>query len=431
MRDKNLCALTPPRGFNTWDCYATSVNEEQLLANARYQAEHLKQFGYEYVVCDIQWYEPTADSFTYHNFTPLCCDEYSRLIPAPNRFPSSAGGKGFKPIADEIHALGLKFGIHILRGIPRQCVHANTPTLLEGVTARDIAQQFSVCPWNTDMYGVDADKRGAKEYYESLFELYASWDVDFVKVDDIANTEFKPHDPYSAKKEIELIKNAIDKCGRDMVLSLSPGPAPLNEAEHLKQNANMWRMSGDFWDNSEALDRMFDLCSKWYVHTEKGCYPDCDMLPFGTICLADKNPLYRGRKTRFTQAEQHMVMNLWCIFRSPLMFGGEMTLMDDFTYSLITNRELLDINAYSTDNRPLLSDGEKAVWTCVDKNGKTVLAFFNLSGKPITFKVCANEVNIKSFGTLRELVTSEEMKFDDEVVLTLSERGSKIFVCEN
>lgn len=431
MRDKNACALTPPRGFNSWDCYGAAINEEQLLANAYFQAKYLKQYGYEYVVCDIQWYEPTAESCYYHDFAPLCTDEYSRVIPAPNRFPSSAGNAGFKPIADEIHSLGLKFGIHILRGIPRMCVHMNTPTVTKGIGARDIAQTFSVCSWNTDMYGVDAGKKGAQEYYDSLFELYASWGVDFVKVDDIANTEFKPHDSYSAKREIEMIKKAIDKCGRNMVLSLSPGPAPLDMAFHLKENANMWRMSGDFWDNSESLDKMFDLCVKWYTHTEKGCYPDCDMLPFGVICLTDPNPLYRKRKTRFTKEEQQMVMNLWCIFRSPLFYGGELTLMDEFTYSLITNRELLDINAYSSGNRPLLYDKEKAVWTCVDKNGKNVFAFFNLKkDKCANFEILSESVGLSSFGTLHEAVTGEKISADSTLKVTLPTRGTAIYVCD-
>lgn len=430
MRNKNLCAPTPPRGFNSWDCYGAAINEEQLMAIARYQAEHLKEYGYEYVVCDIQWYEPTADSYAYHNFTELCFDEYSRVIPAVNRFPSSANGVGFRKIADDIHTMGLKFGIHILRGIPRQCVHLNTPTITEGVTARDIAQQYSVCPWNTDMYGVEPDKKGAQEYYDSLFELYASWGVDFVKVDDIANTEFKPSDPYSAKKEIEMIKKAIDNCGRDMVLSLSPGPAPLWEAEHLKQYANMWRMSGDFWDRSDALDHMFELCYSWYPHISEGCYPDCDMLPLGVLQLTEKLPEYRARKTRFTEEEQYMVMNLWCIFRSPLMFGGEMTLMDDFTYSLITNRELLDINAFSSENRPLYWDKKTAVWTCKDKNGKNAFAFFNLTDEEKEISVDNVSAGVSSFGTLHDIWTKEKLTADKVLKVKINGRGTIMLVTD-
>ena len=371
-------------GFNSWDCYGAAVNEEQLLGNAAYMRDRLKDFGWEYVVCDIQWYEPTADSYSYHSFADLCMDEYSRLIPAVNRFPSAANDRGFGPIAEKIHQMGLKFGIHILRGIPRQAVHRNTPTVTPGVTARMIAQGYSVCPWNTDMYGVDPDAPGAQAYYDSLFRLYAGWGVDFVKVDDIANTEFLPSNPYSAEREIEMIRAAVDGCGRPMVLSLSPGPAPLQKAFHLKTNANMWRMSGDFWDRSDALDNMFRLCELWYPHVSPGCWPDCDMLPLGVLQLNEKDPAYRARKTRFTPNEQRTVMNLWCMFRSPLMFGGELRMNDEFTLSLITNRALLEIDQHSSGNRPLISDGEKAVWTCFDKNGEPVYAFFNLLHAPQT-----------------------------------------------
>ena len=177
---------TPPMGWNSWDCWGATVTEDTVRKNAEFMAKNLKKYGWEYIVVDIQWYEPNAKSHEYNNFTELCMDEYSRLIPAPDRFPSSAGGKGFKPLADYVHSLGLKFGIHIMRGIPRQAVHQNTKISGTDKTAREIAKAASICSWNTDMYGVDPKKEGAKEYYESLFSLYASWDVDFIKCDDIA-----------------------------------------------------------------------------------------------------------------------------------------------------------------------------------------------------------------------------------------------------
>ena len=125
--NKNKVAKTPPMGWNSWDCYGAAVNEEQLMGNAEYMAKYLKDYGWQYVVCDIQWYEPKAKDNNYNNFTELCMDEYSRLIPAENRFPSSANGAGFKPIADKIHAMGLKFGIHIMRdnvmNLPPSIVH--------------------------------------------------------------------------------------------------------------------------------------------------------------------------------------------------------------------------------------------------------------------------------------------------------------------
>ncbi len=328
---KQGIALTPPMGWNSWDCYGASVTEEHLIGNADYMALNMKEFGWEYIICDIQWYEPEAKSTEYNNFYPLEMDEYSRLIPAVNRFPSSSGGFGFEKIAGYIHGLGLKFGIHIMRGIPRQAVHAASPIKGCTATARDIASSYSICSWNTDMYGVNPDAEGAQEYYNSLFELYAKWGVDFVKVDDICNTEYKPLEPYSAKREIELIRSAIDNCGRDMVLSLSPGPAVLAEAKHLCDNANMWRITGDFWDNWDQLYAMFERCKDWSPHVKEGCWPDCDMLPLGHIAINTPGHNKFSRYSNFTKDEQITMMTLWCIFRSPLMLGAELRDNDKWT----------------------------------------------------------------------------------------------------
>ena len=234
--NKNDFAKNPPMGWNSWDCYGASVTEEDLIRNADYMAEHLKPYGWEYVVCDIQWSEPTADSTAYHAFAELCMDEYGRLMPSPNRFPSAADGKGFKPIADYIHSKGLKFGIHIMRGIPRQAVAKNVPIKGTDVHARDIAHTASICAWNSDMYGLNPVAVGAQAYYDSLFELYASWGVDFVKVDDICVVYRRINQDYdySGREEIEMIAAAIQHCGRDIVLSLSPGPAMVEQADHLR-----------------------------------------------------------------------------------------------------------------------------------------------------------------------------------------------------
>ena len=428
MLKKDTFAPRPPMGWNSWDCYGAAVNEEQLIGNAEYVRDNLKEYGWEYIVCDIQWYEPKATSNFYNNFTELCMDEYSRLIPAVNRFPSTADGVGFKAIADKIHDMGLKFGIHIMRGIPRQAVHQNTPIKGTDKKARDIASGFSVCSWNTDMYGIDHWKEGAQEYYNSLFELYASWGVDFVKVDDIANTEYKPHDPYSARGEIELIRNAIDNCGRAMVLSLSPGPAVVNEAFHLSQNANMWRMTGDFWDHWDKLYNMFERCEKWAPHVKTGCWPDCDMLPLGKIskncsCLGD-----RDRYTNFTFDEQKTMLTLWAIFRSPLILGGELRENRPEDLEVITNKDIIGINQYSSCNQQLRRNRNEAVWTCLDKNGKRVVALFNLTDEEKEITVSLKEVGCHGDYMATELWTKETVRITDGTVTeAVAPHGVKIF----
>lgn len=403
--NKNDFAPAPPMGWNSWDCYGASVNEEQLLGNADYMAMHLKQYGWEYIVCDIQWYEPQATSTQYNSFYPLCMDEYSRLIPAENRFPSAKGGAGFKPIADYIHNLGLKFGIHIMRGIPRQAVHAAAPIKGTSKTARDIAHSFSICSWNTDMYGINPNADGAQEYYDSLFDLYASWGVDFVKVDDICITEFKPHDLYSAKGEIEMIRKAIDKCGRPIVLSLSPGPALLEQAEHLSRHANMWRMTGDFWDNWPQLYNMFEKCHQWSPYVKEGCWPDCDMLPLGRIEINNRNDGGTGRNICFTKDEQITMMTLWSIFRSPLMLGTELRGLDDWTLSLITNEEVIRVLKHSYGARQIMRTDDTVVWKSKDEDGSIYVAFFNTSFSKTYPSVSYRQLGLNGEYEVRDLWT--------------------------
>lgn len=429
MLKKDTFASRPPMGWNSWDCYGAAVNEEQLLGNAQYVADNLKEYGWEYITCDIQWYEPKATSNFYNNFTELCMDEYSRLIPAENRFPSSANGVGFKAIADKIHAMGLKFGIHIMRGIPRQAVHRNTPVKGTDRTARDIAHGFSLCLWNTDMYGV-RNCDGAQEYYNSLFELYAEWGVDLVKVDDIANTEFKPHDPYSARDEIEMIRKAIDNCGRAMVLSLSPGPAVINEAFHLSQNANMWRMTGDFWDRWDKLYAMFERCEKWAPYVKCGCWPDCDMLPLGKIsktctCLGD-----RDRYTNFTADEQKTMLTLWSVFRSPLILGGELRENRPEDLEIITNRDILEINQYSSDNEQIFRRKEEAAWKCLDKDGNLVIALFNLSDDEREVSADIAQYSFEDTYKATELWTKEAASFSGTVSAVLRAHATAIYRLE-
>lgn len=417
----------PPMGWNSWDCYGAGVTEDELLGNAEFMRDRLKQYGYQYVVCDIQWYEPAAKGNVYNNFADLCMDEYSRLIPAVNRFPSSANGAGFKPIADKIHSMGLKFGIHIMRGIPRQAVHRNTRIYGTTARARDIASQFSLCPWNTDMYGVDTEKRGAEEYYDSLFKLYASWGVDFVKVDDIANTEFSPQNPYSAEKEIEMIRAAIDRSGRDMVLSLSPGPAPLNKAEHLSKNANMWRISGDFWDRWDKLLNMFSLCEKWYPYVKDGSFPDCDILPLGKLCIDGSYMGDMGRDSGFTKEEQKTMMTLWAVFRSPLFFGGELRLTDNYTLSLVTNPEVINVNQNSEKPLFVYNKGGIAVWQTKIENC-TAVAVFNLSDEEKHYKLSFSDLGIENVRAVRDLWARKDIpKFENDVTVSLKPHSSEFF----
>lgn len=426
MYKKDKVALTPPLGWNSWDCYGPAVNEEQLLGNAAYMEANLKAHGWQYVVCDIQWYEPEAGKYhwNYNKFAQLCIDAFGRVVPDPVRFPSAANGAGFKPIADQIHAMGLKFGIHIMRGVPRLAVHNRLPVFGTDISCHTIAHRDSICAWNTDMYGIDPDAEGAQQYYDSIFALYATWGVDYVKVDDICNIKETPQEPYSAKREIEMIRLAIDRCGRDMVLSLSPGPAIIDEAWHLAKHANMWRITDDFWDDWALLKEMFWRCEVWQAHVKPGRYPDCDMLPLGRITIAADG---KGHQTHFTQAEQITLMTLWCIFRSPLIMGGEMRDNDAFTLSLLTNDALLELNQHGGEPLQLYRCDKAAAW--LNHVGDVpYLALFNLGDEAA--EISAALPCTDTAYSACELWTGETLDAAGEIRAEIEAHGARIYKLE-
>jgi alpha-galactosidase len=368
-KDYHAWAATPPLGWNSWDCFGTTVTEQQIKDQADAMAKYLLPSGYKYLTVDIQWYEPESKGHAYDPKATLTMDEYGRLTPGLKKFPSAADEKGFKPLAEYVHSKGLKFGIHIMRGIPRQAVVKNTPVLGTNVKAQDIALKNSTCPWNPDMYGVDATKPDGQAYYNSIVQMYADWGVDFIKCDDISR-------PYGdvQKAEIEALRKAIDKTGRPILLSLSPGATPIAAGEHVMNNANMWRITDDFWDRWGLLSAMFERLDVWTPYRGPGHFPDADMLPIGIIEFT--------RPTNFTKDEQYTLMSLWAIGRSPLIFGGDMTKLDDFTKEMLTNPEMLKVNQESTNNRQVYRENNLVVWTAdVPNSQDKYVALFNAQSK--------------------------------------------------
>ncbi len=272
-------AQTPPMGWNSWDCFGPTVVESEVKANADYMAEKLLKYGWEYVVVDIRWFVENDKAGGYNQTDPVyVIDEYGRYTPALNRFPSAANGVGFRALADYVHEKGLKFGIHLMRGLPKVAADKKCPVKgAPGITCDMIASNDSACTWLRDNYKVDHRKQGAQEYYNSCFDMYAEWGVDFVKIDDLSR-------PYHTA-EIEMIRKAIDQCGRPIVLSISPGETPIGKVDHVKNHANMWRTVDDFWDNWSQLNYQFEVCAKWAPHIAPGTWPDADMLPLGKISI--------------------------------------------------------------------------------------------------------------------------------------------------
>ena len=377
-------AMTPPMGWNSWDCYYSSVTEKEVMQNAQYLVDNdLVRHGWEYVVIDIRWYcnHPSLGGGWYNQqgTQDYVLDEYGRYLPSPTRFPScmvDGKNQGFKALADKLHAMGLKFGIHLMRGVPKVVVGSNYK--LKGSEQTPWTQVYngttSPCAWLGDNLRVRDNEYG-QLYYNSIMDLYAEWGVDFLKIDDLSRPFYTD--------EVQMIRRAIDQTGRPIVLSLSPGKTQYSCAEACLQNANMWRMMDDLWDNWSAVDAVFPEAHFWSQYARPGNYADCDMLPLGHIAATVADPGYTnadpGHWTQLTQNEQLTMMTLWGICHSPLFFGGEMTKNDDFTLSLMTNEEYHQMHKYGQDAHQALADEENGhtVWTSVDPaTGNRYLALF-------------------------------------------------------
>jgi len=399
-------AGTPPMGWNSYNCFGSAVHEDEVRANADYMAQHLKAFGWQYIVVDFLWsYDNPPGSLIGNasqmrledgSYIPwLAMDKWGRLTPNTNKFPSAFGGKGFRPLADYVHSQGLLFGIHVMRGIPRQAVWARSPVqAATGITADQVADTNSTCDWENQMYGLDMQKPGAQEYLNSLLRLYADWGVDFIKVDDISR-------PYH-QAEIAGYRKAIEACKRPIALSISPGETPLKDSVHVLAHANMWRMADDFWDSWQEVLKMFDYARNWEGVGGPGHWPDCDMLQIGKI--SKRGPVGPERYSRFTRDELISHMTFWCIYRSPLMLGGNLPEDRPFEDSLFTNAEVLAASKEGEAPRQLYKQDGKMVWA--SRSGTAApgwyVALFNIGDSAQEVAVDFAQLGVRGKATVRD-----------------------------
>lgn len=381
-----VLAQTPPLGWNSRDCFGLGVAEWAVRENADFMASRLVSYGWEYVVVDGEWYNATAGREGYDDRAALDMDPNARLLPSANRFPSAAMGRGFKSLADYVHRVGLKFGIRIMRGIPRQAVNINTPILGSSARAQDVADTNDTCSWNANMYGVNPDKPGAQAYYDSIARLYADWGVDFLKADDMTN-------PYHSG-EIALLRRALDRFAPNIVLSLAPGPAPMQQAGDLAQAAQMWNIAQDPTDRWDDIAAMFQLCGTWSAYGGPGCWPYAGSLPFGKLDMKSERLAGGGRRSRLATGEQAAALTLWAIFGSPLFFGGHLPQSPPETVALLTNEGALRLLSMARGGRPISRNGDVVTWAAAQPDGVRYAALFNLSHSGTAATVPLTQFNI-------------------------------------
>lgn len=427
-------------GWNSWDAYGLTIDEANFRANVKVLAG-LRQYGWQYAVIDEGWYmqDPFADKVETRKYV---WDGNGNLIPAAVRFPSSANGAGFKPLADWVHAQGLKFGIHIIRGIPRQAVKENLPIAGTSFHAQDAADIAAICPWDEGNYGV-SDTPAGQAYYDGMLKLYAGWGLDYIKVDCISDHPYRP-------TEIRQIAEAIAKTGRPIVLSLSPGPTSIEHSAEVAKYAQMWRITDDHWDVWSAnhdtkgsefpfgLSQEFDRIAEWQAYAKPGNWPDPDMLPEGSLT---PHPGWgEPRQSRYTREEQRTEFTLWAISRSPLIFGGNLTKLDDFTRSLMMNKDVLGVNQHTDASQPLTnlpdSFGKAVrVWEAQEllrECGVRYYAFFNLDDNPVRLSFSWDQLTHSGSGRcsirgVRNLWDGTTLNGSRVNGLTLPSHGSAIY----
>jgi alpha-galactosidase len=431
-------ARVPPMGWNSWDAYGLTITEDQFRANVQVLAG-IKQYGWQYAVIDEGWYmqdpfgaNTVAQKFLY--------DANGLLVPVVSRFPSSANNAGFKPLADWVHSLGLKFGIHILRGIPKQVVDENLPIAGSSFHAVDAVDKASTCPWSDANYGV-TDNAAGQAYYDSMLKRYAQWGLDFIKVDCISDRPFRP-------TEIRQIADAIRKTGRPILLSLSPGPTSLDNAEYVARYSQMWRIADDHWDlwldknktNGEfpfGLAEEFNRLAAWNQHSKPGSWPDPDMLPEGSL---RPHPGWGDpRQSRYTPDEQRYEFTLFAISRSPLIYGGNLTELDDLTRRLMTTSILTTINQTAVESKPVTTGspalGTARIWfAATDKgqNPKFYFAFFNPEDNPVTLHFKWDDIWLRFAGkhAATNLWDGTKSALSESMEVALPAHGSAIYRVE-
>ena len=426
-------APTPPLGWNSWDSYGLRISEQQFRDNVDALASKLKPSGYRYAVIDEGWYMVNPEDRPHPDALRYALDAHGRFIPVPDRFPSAvdAGANtGFAQLGRWVHSKGLRFGIHIVRGIPRESVRRNLPIEGSSFTAADAADQNDACPWDPTSWGI-RDNDAGQAWYDSLLRQYVAWGVDFVKVDCIADHPYKPN-------EIRQIHRAIERTGKDIVLSLSPGPTRLEHQAEVADLAEMWRISNDIWDiwNSGGREfpigiaNQFENAAKWAAYAGPGHWPDADMLPVGELRpYPDVGP--GARHTRLTDDEQHTQLSLWAMARSPLIVGANLTLLDEQTVRLLTNPAILRIDQTATASRQVLRDGELIAWTADGPNGARAIAVFNRGDDPLPFDLSFARLGLPERPRpLANAWTGERLASGSRVSGTLRPHASMVFLID-
>jgi len=323
-----------------------------------------------------------------------------------------------------------------MRGIPRKSVEFNTKIEGTNYFARDIADTTSICSWNHQNYGVNMSKPGAQEFYNSLINEVAAWGVDFLKYDDIV--------PYP--EEVAAVARAIDQCNRPILLSLSPGGSVDEDAIDFFKQGNMLRVTHDIWDEQLGIDQCFTAGRKWQGKEEPGFWIDMDMIPFGQLQLMSPKPegvngdeskeeildkqnngelsdfeLLAGkgwtRQSQFSKDQMYTFITLRALSASPLMMGGDLPSLDDFSLKLITNNEVIRCNQNGVMGNLVYEKENLESWRTPERESSSGwIGVFNRSKNEVTLPISKEALGFrKEEVELFDIWSDRKLEIDQEV----------------
>jgi hypothetical protein len=381
--ESNGVGLTPAMGWSSWSFIRHDPTAADIGAQAlAMKNSGLSKVGFDYINVDDFWYECPGSQGPN-------VDQYGRWVTDPAKFPPSGSENGIQVVANYVHSLGLKFGLYVTPGISDQAVAQNTPIEGTSDTADQIADGVSENNYNCGgMQGIDYSKPGAQAFINSWADEFASWGVDYVKLDGVGSFDIP---------DVQAWSQALKQTGRPIHLELS-NSLNINDASTWAQYSNGWRTGGDIecygceasgssypltdWANVESR---FDQVAQWQPYGGPGAFNDYDSLELGN-----------GSNDGLTPDERQTQMSLWSLGASPLILGTDLTHLDPLDLSYLENRAVISVDQDGIDASRIVNTASEQVFAKTESDGDVVVGLFNISGAPEVVSTTASAIGLPS-----------------------------------